>query len=473
MSFQREISRLMFALLILFFIVLTSAAYWAMIGSNSILLREDNPRTVENEASIQRGSIFDRNDTLLAETVANEDGSLERHYLYPETYSALGYFSLRYGVAGAEAAYNSLLSGKQENDLNGYLEQGLLHLPQVGADIRLTIDTDIQETLFSSMSAYRGAAVVVSVPDGEVLALLSLPEHDPNVLDAQWETLIKAEGNPFFNRVLQGRYQAGGVLETPLMAAGILTQQALDTEIDDATTPIVVNNVELHCAVEPDKAELSYTEAYAYACPKPFSMLAEQISPPALQNIINNFNLTNPPTLDGFVVQAPDETQVKATPESTTEASFLDDVLGQGNLTINPLGMATIAAAIINDGNAPQPHALQAYRLPQEDWTTVKTEMPSLPMMTIPTAHSLYSLMLNNVTMGAASTANIEGETIGGHAALAVSGDETQAWFIGFVVSQDNRGAAIALVLENSDDAPLAAKIGGLALQSAIHDLHD
>lgn len=470
MSFSREINRLMLGTLILFFIVTASATYWAIVGTDTILLREDNPRAVEDEAVIQRGSIYDRNDNLLAETVANEEGFLERHYLHPESYSALGYFSLRYGVTGAEAAYDSLLRGDIEDELAAYIKQDILHLPQVGADIRLSLDENILETLVTAMKDYRGAAVVLSVPDGEVLALLSLPDYDPNILDEEWENLVESEGNPFFNRVLQGQYQAGGILQTPLMAAGILTEQTLDTVIPDANLPITVNDVELSCAVEPEQANLTYTEAYAYACPRPFSILAQQIRPSALQNIINNFRLDNPPMLNGFVYEEPN-TATEATPELTPEASLIEDILGQGDLTINPLGMATLAGAIINEGNAPQPHALLAYRLPEEDWIPVQHEMPSSPMMTIPTARGIYNLMLNNVTMGASRIANIEGEIIGGHAALAISGDETQAWFIGFIVLEDNRGAAIALVLENSDDATLAAEIAGQALEATANSL--
>ncbi|MEO0599238.1 MAG: hypothetical protein AAF126_24215, partial [Chloroflexota bacterium] len=64
-----------------------------------------------------------------------------------------------------------------------------------------------------------------------------------------------------------------------------------------------------------------------------------------------------------------------------------------------------------------------------------------------------------------ASSANI---TIGGHTALAVSGDETQAWFIGFTTVAENRGISIAVVLENTEDASEAARIGGLILESTV-----
>lgn len=474
MTFSREISRLMFGILISFFIVTASASYWAIVGADSILLRDDNPRSVENEAAIQRGSIYDRDNNLLVETIANENGFLERYYLHPESYSALGYFSLRYGVSGAEAAYNSLLRGDAENNNFGaYLEQELLHMPQIGADIRLTFDMDVQQILVETMRSYRGAAVVMSIPDGEILALVSLPDHDPNILDEEWEELIEAEGNPFFNRVLQGQYQPGGMLQTPLMMAGILIEQAFDIVIPDADKPITIDDIELACAVEPQQADLTYIEAYAYACPRPFSLLAQEMSPPTLQNIFDAFRLDTPPILEGFIVELPDETLIETEPEITPEASLIADILGQGDLTINPLGMVTLVGSIINEGNAPQPHALLAYRMPEENWISVQAETLSNPIMTSSSAHQITDFMINNVTIGASTKANIEDEIIGGHTALAISGDETQAWFIGFVILEDNRGAAIALVLEDNDDVTLAAEIGGLALQSAAASLRD
>lgn len=196
MAFTREISRLMFGLLVVLFIVIGSATYWAVVGADSILLREDNPRLVEDEASIQRGSIYDRQDQLLAQTAVSEDGGLERIYYHPESYSAVGYFSLRYGTGGAEAAFDDYLRGDIFlNEVDSVIQQDVLHIPQQGADIRLTLDVSVQQSIVNEMGGSRGALVVLSVPDGQVLGLVSLPSYDPNTLDDDWETLIEAEGN--------------------------------------------------------------------------------------------------------------------------------------------------------------------------------------------------------------------------------------------------------------------------------------
>ena len=77
------------------------------------------------------------------------------------------------------------------------------------------------------------------------------------------------------------------------------------------------------------------------------------------------------------------------------------------------------------------------------------------------------------VANGAAQNAGRPDIDIGGHAALAVSGDGSLAWFVGFATFAGNEGAAVAVVLENSDDTGLAANIGGTALEAAQAALAD
>ena len=59
--------------------------------------------------------------------------------------------------------------------------------------------------------------------------------------------------------------------------------------------------------------------------------------------------------------------------------------------------------------------------------------------------------------------------TISGHAGLAYVGTTAQSWFIGFVSTANNRGAAIAVVLEDTNDANLAAGIAGQVLSTAYN----
>jgi peptidoglycan glycosyltransferase len=468
MNFTHEINRLTTGLLILLGIVALAATYWAVTGPDTILLRQDNPRLVQAESQIHRGEIVDRNNTSVATSTMNSDGSFTRQYLYPEMDSALGYASIRYGVGGAEAAFNSVLRGDDaDQDFLTQLIRELLHRTQHGSDVRLTFDLSIQQEAVRAMGGHTGSVVVLDIPSGQVLAMVSLPTYDPNTLDANWEALSKAPGNPFFNRALQGAYQPGTALQTPLMAAALLANYPLDTSIPEATQSIKVGDVTIQCVTTPPSDTLTLQQAYAYGCPYPFAKMVRELGVETIQSGFNTFQLEHPPTLAGYVVAQP-------TPSADSNRllfgtkNFTDNALGQGTITVSPLEMAVIAGAIFNDGNAPMPYSLLQVRQPDsEAWINDKTTYASMPMLTANSARQMQTLMEAAVKNGAAQAASQNGLTIGGHAALAYVGNTTQSWFIGFVSSGSNQGATIAVILEDTHDASLAAQIGGRVLAAA------
>jgi peptidoglycan glycosyltransferase len=466
-QFTREVNRLLVGLLLCFAIVTITAAYWAIVGTDTLLLREDNPRRVEAEASILRGDIVDRNgEPLVRSTPTN--GVVIREYLYPETNGALGYYSLRYGVSGVEEAFNPVLRGDDlERDLTTVITNTSLHRPQEGSDIRLTLDLAIQRMVANAMQGHNGAAVVLGVPGGEVLALVSQPTYNPNTLDADWEVLKVDPSNPFFNRAVQGTYQPGSTLQTPLLAAALLVGVPLDEEIENATMPVELNGLELNCAVRLPSMALTLREAYGFACPAPFASLVDQLGFPTVQAVFDTFRLESAQPLF-LPPPAPTDATPFLTPSQALPIDIVSNALGQGSLNISPLNMAMMAAAIVNDGNAPQPYLLLETRAPDRtEWTPVQAVRPTIPVTTVGTARRLQDLMRSAVASGAAQNAGRPKIDIGGHAALAYSGEGSQAWFVGFATLGGRQSVAVAIVLENSDDPGLAADIGGTALMAA------
>lgn len=476
MQFTREINHLLIGIMVAFGLVTLAALYWAVAGPDTILLRSDNPRLVEAEARLIRGDILDRSGEVMVTSKTLDDGSAARHYLYPETNGTLGYASLRYGVSGAEAAYNILLRGDQlPQDFTTYWNTGILHLPRRGSDVQLTIDLAIQQEAAQAMEGQTGAVVVLSVPSGEVLALVSRPTYDPNTLDADWETLTKAPGNPFFNRALQGNYQPGSVLQTPLVAAALLTDYPMDTSQENATRPVQVNDVTLNCAALLPSRPLTLREAYTFACPAPFAELVNKLGFSTVQSAFDTFHLNEPPTLPGFADAPEDRSPIPTFPPLRLQPdTLLETALGQGSMTVTPLEMATIAAAIVNDGNAPKPYTLLAARPPgAAKWTLAPVSDATVPLTTANTARQLQDMMRLAVAQGAAQNAARPNQDIGGHAAVAYSGDQSQVWFVGFATLGGRRGIAIAVVLENSSDPGLAADIGGRVLSVAHNRLQE
>lgn len=473
MAATRELQRLLIGLLCAFLIVLLSATYWAVFGPGTITQRNDNPRLVEAEAAIIRGGILDRNERPLASTQTNARN--QRLYHQESTYSLIGYASLRYGVGGVEAAFDQLLRGDHHpKDTLEALTNQIMHIPQQGADVRLTIDTETQNAIYDHIQTsaaegnpLAGAIVVLDVPRGEVLAMLSLPGYNPNTLDANWEELVEDPGKPFFNRALQGQYQPGATLQTTLMAAALLSNQDIDKPIEEANRPLLLENITLECAtLRQPLLTLSLREAYTFACPQPFAELAQILGSQAIEANLNTFHYNNPLILENFPLSAAIAEPVN--PVQITPDNLVRNALGQAGLTVSPLEMALLSAAIINDGNAPQPRILLATREPdQERWTVSTARNATTPYINQNTARQLQDLMRDAVANGAAQNAARQGVDIGGHVALAYSGEETQAWFIGFATIGGNRAISVAVVLENTDDTGLAADIGGIALESA------
>lgn len=467
MSSTRALSHLTAGLLVAFTLVVLSAAYWAVIGPDTILKRADNPRLVEAEASIMRGQIVDRNNVPLAVSEREADRRFPRRvYPYSSASSVVGYVSQRHGVGGAEAAYNAILRGDTlPEDIWSGLTSALLHQPQRGSDIRLTLDINVQQMLANALAGQTGAAVVLAVPSGAVLGLISVPTFDANTLDTDWEQLRTNPGRPFFNRALQGSYQPGGTAQTPLLAAGLLAGRPLESEIARATASVNVAGTVLTCALRLPQPTLTLREAYGFACPEPFRQLARDLGPTIVQAAFDTFHFGQPAMLEGFEFLA---TARDTNLPEITEDNLEEMALGQGSIVVTPLEMAVMAAAIVNDGNAPQPYLLAETRAPSAaHWEPVQQVRPTTPYATAATARQLQDLMRSAVAQGAAINAARPGLDVGGHAALAFSGDSAQAWFVGFATLPGLRGVAVAVVLEDSRDPGLAADIGGQALAAA------
>lgn len=454
MALNRQLRILTLAILVCFVGIVLAAAYWASLERERLLARQDNPRLLEARASIQRGSIYDRDDELLVQAQSQPNGTeppLIRQYTSPAFFGTLGYFSLTYGTGGIENDYERILSGA---DRPRTPEQILFSAPVIGSDIRTTFDSEVQETLYDAFADHHGAAVVMSVTGGDILALLSHPTFNPNTLDQDWASLLQDPGNPFFNRAIQGRYQPGGIAQLPLLALFDLASIPLDTPLSSASAPVRLETVLLTCMTRPPRSQLTLTEAFIYGCPAPFLMTEdiferEQIAR-ALQQLNQGSNQLSP-------------TEIAA----STSAPLRDTLLGQGRQVVSPLDVTLFTAAVINGGNAPPPRTLLAISPPETDtWLDVNPDLPTLPIMTLEAAEHLRSLM-----NAAESTHGMQWGTevsVGTHMARAYTGEGTLVWFTGYADLASDGGVVVTVVIEGTRDAEVARSIGIQALQAAI-----
>ena len=473
MAFSRGIRHLLLGSLSCLLLVGLSATYWAVTGRDSLLLRADNPRVIEALAAIQRGSIFDRNQQLLAESIV-QDGALARRYLRPSTYGVTGYYSLRYGVSGAESAFDARLSGSSEiRTLQEFVNRRLLNRPQVGSEIRLTIDERLQTALVNAIGSERAAAVVLDTQSGEILALISLPTYDPNSLEDDWEDLIEADGQPFFNRALQGQYQLGGAMYTVLLANAVASDFDFSQRFPQASAPIEFQDgMTLACIIKPEQSELSLLDAYAYGCPAPFKdiyLFSPQMN---LDSILAQYAFDNPIALGGF--PRPERTELPTVPSEgqlDAETLALRSALGQGDLTTTPLHLAAIMAAIATDGNATMPRILSATRPPSKDqWRENSPDPTAIPIISAALAKELRLILQSAWSKLHTDSMPIQGD-VGAQVALSQSGESKQIWLNGFYAASVEAPISFVILLEDSDDPQAMLTIGN-AMLLAIDELH-
>lgn len=466
MAFSRGIHHLLLGTLACLLVIGLSATYWAIAGQDALLLRDDNPRRIEAQASIQRGSIFDRHGQPLAVT-AGQAKELQRRYPMTSTFSAVGYFSLRFGTSGAESAYDDLLAGSSKvRTLQDFVDRRLLNRPQTGSDIRLSIDADLQDALVTSLGGSRGAAVVLNALTGEVLSLVSQPGVDANALDDDWEELVSAEGDPFFNRALQGNYQLGGATYTVLLAHAITSGFDLSQRFPRAAAPIEFSDgMTIACAFEPDTNELTLIEAYAYACPAPFR--AYFLSEPGidLEATLNQFAFDKPMTLDGFPNPAPiNLPDAPSAEQLNDEALELRAALGQGDVTTTPLHVAAIMAAVSTDGNLRTPFLHAATRLPGAlQWRETSADTATIPIVSVEVAQELRAIMRRSSSVLRLDAASAD---LGAQVATSQSGEGVQQWLNGFVAPADGTTYSFVVLLEEDGDLSRLFSIGQTLVQA-------
>ena len=154
------------------------------------------------------------------------------------------------GMSGLELSYDQTLQGVNGNTIvetnaHGDVQrENIIAPPQSGEDLKLSIDADVQTELYKVLAQHAidqgfqgGAAVIMNVHTGQLLAITSFPEYDDNAFTAGDSSAIRAANSdpqtPLLNRAVAGLYAPGSIVK-PMMAAAALEQGIIspDKQID-------------------------------------------------------------------------------------------------------------------------------------------------------------------------------------------------------------------------------------------------
>lgn len=453
-----NIQRTVNLILVLFLLVALWLGYWGVARAPELLAREDNPRLIVTERRVQRGQILDRHGGLLAWSEIDAEGYVERHYAGDWLAHGVGYYSLRHGVGGIEAAFDEQLRGEaQERTTWEAWRDELLHRPHIGQDVQLTLDAALQQAASEALVGKIGAVVLLNPQTGEVLALASQPTFAPNRLDEDWDALSEAPGQPLFNRATQGLYPPGETFHTVIMAAALeegLT--APDEVFRDKYGRERVGEVSARCANHPGIVSFDLLPAFAHGCNVAFAKLSLRLGSDRTINYAQWFGVGLAPALEipAEVGQLVDAERISQEPLALMGS-------GQGEVLVSPLQMALIAATVANDGAMPSPTLL------------LHQPASARSVVTPETAQLVRQAMVLAVADGPAAQASLPEVTVAGKVGTAEAGVENppHAWFIGFAPAgaEETPRLAIAVVVEHGGEgsqvaAPIAARLLAQAL---------
>jgi penicillin-binding protein A len=440
-----------------------------------------NPLLTNEALTIPRGAIYDRDGVTLAWTVF-ENGVARRVYPEPVTGEITGYFSpLLYGSSGLEASWDDELAGRTGGNPFVRALEGLRGLPRQGLDLHLTLDAGLQRQAHAALGERTGAAVLLDIETGAVLALASTPSFDPNALvvvtaedrepaQAAFAALTSDPRAPLVQRATSGLYPPGSTFKTITAAAAIDTGVAQPDTIYEDTGELTIAGHTLVEQNRPNEQQTlwSLTESLAWSLNVVFAQIGLQLGGETLAQAARGW---------GWEGDIPFDLPVEPSRVSVTPG-FLDNpvavaetAFGQGELQTTPLQMALVAAGIGNDGEMMRPRLVASIAEP--DGETVRETSPS-PWRrgTGPEAASQTAgMMVFAVENGALGTAFTPGYTIGGKTGTAETGSgDPHAWFIGFIglPGEDPRYAVAIIVEAGGGGGQVALPIGRDLLVAAM-----
>ena len=415
-----------------------------------------NQRTSAMQKEVLRGRIMTADGKVLAENLP-EGG---RNYPWGEAAASVtGYNGENIGGAGLEAHRNMELMG-MSRDFSRLGPVAQLLQADKGNDLETTIDSHAQEAAYEALSGTRGAAVVLDVKTGAILAMVSTPAYDPNFVESDWQHLRDREDSPLLNRAVQGLYPPGSTVK-PLVAAAALGEKVTDEkEVFNCSGRLELSGGSYIGEYQGEvHGQVDLKEALAESCNVTFGALGLRLGGRKLGKYFENFGFQQ--EIGGEILMAGSHL-----PEfdSLGQGDLAQTAIGQSSLLVTPMHMALMASAFANDGNIMKPYLVQKVvsskgivmeNTRPEKWCSALE--PSL-------AAIIDNYMAQVVQRGTGTAAAVRGIKVTGKTGTAENASgEDHAWFIGSA-QLPSRKIAFAIIVENGGSggraaAPIARQI--------------
>jgi peptidoglycan glycosyltransferase len=467
------IRRLSLLAALLFLSLLLSTTWIQFVDAKSINALPNNRRTQLFNYTQQRGAILVAGDTIASSKPAADEFKWTRVYAEGPRYAHVtGFFSFSIPPdRGLEYAENDLLSGRSDKLFYRRVSDLLTGRRPAGASLELTINPKAQVAADTALGNQRGAVVAIDPSTGAILAMVSHPAYDPNVLtlhdsaklQAAWTKLTTADGYPLINRAISGNlYPPGSTFKLITAAAALESGDYTKDSVIPGPAALdlpgvkdpLANHDHQPCGPD-DKTTLDH--ALTISCNTAFAALGMKLGADALRAQAAKFGF-------GQTLHIPMTTTPSSVPAELNPPQTAQSAIGQFEVKATPLQMAMVAAAIGNEGIVMQPYLVE--RVVSSDLKTIETATHhELGTAISPgSAEQLTQMMTDVVSSGTGTPAQITGIAVAGKTGTAQHGvgAAPHAWFTGFAPAAKPR-VAVAVVVEDGGLAGSEAAGGTVA----------
>lgn len=454
---NRPIRRVAVVVMIMFGLLLANGTYLMVFQKASLDANPQNRRVRDAEFAQDRGSILaGGGNTPIATTKPIKDRfKFVRSYPQGELYAPItGFYSYDHARSGLENSYNTQLAGTDDALFVRRMIDLITNQTPQGASVETTIIPKAQEAAAKALGNRKGAVVALDPQTGAVLALVTSPSYDPNLIaqheigkaNAAYEKLINDPDKPMANRAVREIYPPGSTFKLVTAAAALEAGMKPDTKID-SPAKLRLPNTETFLPNQSDcgGSKVSIAQALNVSCNTAFANLGLKLGQDALREQADKFGFDaqHLTSLNGAASQFP---------ENLDPAQIALSSIGQFDVAASPLQMAMVTAAIANDGVLMDPYVVDRVVGPDlNELQKAKPKELSKPM-TPANAQLLQTMMVDVVDRGTGSNAKIPGVAVGGKTGTAQSdlSKPPYAWFTSFAPAKDAK-VAVAVLVEEAD----------------------
>jgi penicillin-binding protein 2 len=394
----------------------------------------------------------------------------------------------RVGQSGIEYSYDRYLRGvdgatRLQVDARGTLRGELaVKQPKPGQQLRLGVDLDVEKTAQQAMGGAKGGFVVMDVDTGEVRALGSSPSFDPNIFskvikESDYKRLSDPnQGAPLSNRAIQGLYPTGSTFKlitaTAALEGGVITP---DTPLNDPGS-FHIGGITFKNAGGAVNGVLSLRKALQVSSDVFFYQLGANMNGKGDGHLIQRWasrlglghktGIDLPAESSGLIPSPEWRNRLFKKHLTDRPWSVGDNVnlaVGQGDVQVDPLQLATAYAAIANGGYVVKPHLGERV----EDSTgRVIQEFRSPPRKHLDIASSFRQAILEGLRAAAGSPGGTSYNVFKGFpipvagktgTAQRGAGRADQSWYVGLAPYPNPKYVVVATFESGGFGADTAA----------------